>query len=168
LKIRVATIADVPSVARVFVESWKNAYEGLMPEPFLKGMTYETSVKIFTESLQTKKHAYSLHVAETPEGRIVGFADCGLERSNPEKGIGELYGLYILKEFQRQGIGEKLFQVVLQNLAQGGMKSMVLWVLDRSPYRKFYVKTGGKLQDGIKQLAISGQAIRLVSYGWSL
>lgn len=166
--IRPATIADVETVARVFVESWKSTYNGLMPEPFLRGMSYEAALDIFTQSFQSKDQSYSVFVAETPEGNIVGFSDCGLERSHPEKGAGELYGLYILKEHQRKGIGEKLFQAVIKKLAQQGRKSMVLWVLDQSPFRKFYVKAGGKLGDGIKQLVLSGQAIRLVSYSWNL
>lgn len=168
MNIRSATLADLESVAHVFVDSWKSTYEGLMPASFLEGMSYVAALDIFTHSFQSKDHSYSVYVAESSEGRIVGFADCGLERSHPEKGIGELYGLYILKEFQRQGIGERLFQTVLKSLAEKGMKSMVLWVLDKSPYRKFYEKAGGKLQEGIKQLVLSGQAIRLVSYSWSL
>jgi len=167
LLIRPGQPSDVPSIAGVYVESWNSTYEGLVPDYFLKGMTPESALKIFTESFQTNTHLYDLYVAETPEGRIVGFADCGRERSHPESGVGELYGIYILKEFQRQGIGEKLFAAAKESLAAKDIRSMVVWVLEKSPYRKFYEKSQGVLQPGAKQLGQQGQQVQLVSYGWN-
>jgi GNAT superfamily N-acetyltransferase len=168
LIIRPGKISDVPRIAQVYVDSWNSTYAGLVPDYFLKGMTLEAALKIFTESFQTNTHLYNLFVAETPEGRIVGFADWGRERSHPEQGIGELYGIYLLKEFQRQGIGEKLFIVARESLVAQGIRSMVVWVLDKSPYRKFYEKTQGVLQPGTKQLGRPGESVSLVSYKWDI
>jgi GNAT superfamily N-acetyltransferase len=166
MKIRPATLADVEAVARVFVESWKSTYEGLMPPAFLSGMSYESALDIFTQSFQSKDASYSVQVALTPAGDIVGFADSGLERGHPEKGVGELYGLYLLKAHQRQGTGEKLFRAAVRNLASKGIRSMVLWVLEQSPYRAFYVKMGGQLRPGVKQLALTGASVRMACYAW--
>jgi ribosomal protein S18 acetylase RimI-like enzyme len=105
-------------------------------------------------------------VAETDERKIVGFVDGGKERSHPEKGIGEVYAIYLLKEFQNQGIGRKLFQAGQQSLVQSGMSSMVVWVLEKSPNRRFYESTGGQLQTGVKTLNIVGNQIVLVHYLW--
>jgi len=167
MQIRPGTVADVPAIARVYVDSWKATYEGLMPEVFLKGMTDEAALKIFTESFQSNTHSYRTLVAETPEGRLVGFTDYGQERSHPETGWGEIYGLYLLKDFQKQGTGTQLFNLAMEDLSRSGLTSVIVWVLDKSPYRRFYEKSGGKLKDMVKKLGPPGNQIHLVPYIWN-
>ena len=166
MRIRSGTIADVPAIARVYVDAWKTTYQGLVPELFLKGMTFDFALKIFMESFEDKVHSYQVLVAETSEGKMVGYADFGRERSHPESGEGELYGIYLLKEFQKQGIGGELFERARQKTAEAGLKPLVVWVLDQSPYRKFYEKTGGKLRPGVKTLGPTGSQVQLVCYAW--
>jgi GNAT superfamily N-acetyltransferase len=166
LNIRQGNTKDISAISQAYVESWRTTYEGLVPELFVKGMTVEAAVKIFTDSLQPNEYSYFLYVAETPEGRIVGFADGGKERSHPETGMGELYAIYLLKEFQGKGIGKAFFHEATKNLVQSGMNSMIVWVLEQSPYRKFYESMGGKLEPGIKRLDVVDQQIRLVPYRW--
>jgi GNAT superfamily N-acetyltransferase len=166
LKIRAGNLADVTEISRVYAESWKTAYEGTMPDVFVKGMTIPAAVKIFQESLQPNDFSYFLHVAETPEGKIVGFADGGKERSHPERGIGELYAIYILKEFQDRGTGRALFRAAVESLLKSGMNTMAVWILEKSLYRRFYESMNGKLVPGIKTIDVAGIQIQLVSYFW--
>ncbi len=166
VRIRPGTLADVPEISRVYAESWKTTYEGIMPEPFIRGMTPEAAAKIFNESLQPNEYRYFFHVAEAPGGKLAGFADGGKERSHPERGIGELYAVYLLRECQRQGIGKCFFQAAVRSLLDSGMSQMVSWVVEQSPYRKFYESLGGKLGEGIKKIEAGGFQVRLVSYSW--
>jgi ribosomal protein S18 acetylase RimI-like enzyme len=165
--IRPAKPDDLQAVSKVCVESWRATYEGLAPEVFVRGITVESAADIFGRSLNNKEYLYFLHVAETPEAKIIGFADGGRERSRPEKGIGELYGLYLLKEFQGRGIGRALFQAAVKSLAQSGMDSMVAWILENSPHQVFYKKVGGVLEKGVKKLEWKDQSVSLVCYRWS-
>jgi GNAT superfamily N-acetyltransferase len=167
MRIRPGTVSDIGAISHAYFESWKTTYEGLVPDPFVRGMTLEAATRIFTDSLKPNRFSYFLHVAETPEGRIVGFCDGGKERSHPEQGIGELYAIYLLKDFQGQGTGRKLFNASIQSLVQSGMNSMVVWVMGKSPYRKFYETMRGKLGEGVKTLDVAGQQIQLVSYHWN-
>lgn len=166
-KIRPGTERDIETVSRAYVESWKSTYEGLAPDPFVKGMTAESAAAIFRDSLKPNDYSYFLHVAESSDGRVIGFADGGKERSHPEKGEGELYAIYLLKEFQGRGIGGKLFRASVQSLADSGMDSMMAWVMEKSPYRKFYERMDGKRGTGAKQLEVAGEKIALVSYHWN-
>jgi GNAT superfamily N-acetyltransferase len=165
-KIRPGTERDIATISRVYVESWKTTYEGLAPDAFVKGMNIEGASAVFRDSLNSTGHSYFLHAAESSEGRIIGFADGGKERSHPEKGIGEIYGIYLLKEFQGRGIGGKLFRACVQSFIGSGVDSMLVWVMEKSPYRKFYERMEGKLEAGTKQLEVAGEKIALVSYRW--
>jgi GNAT superfamily N-acetyltransferase len=165
-KIRRGGLLDIHGISEAYAEAWKTTYEGLAPEMFVKGMTVEAAKQIFHESLQPNEYSYFLHVAETDDERIVGFIDGGKERSHPEKGIGEIYAIYLLKDFQKQGIGRKLFEAAKKSLIEAGMTSMVVWVLQNSPNKRFYVSTGGTLQTGVKTLNVAGNPIVLESYFW--
>lgn len=166
MRIRPGTTDDIEEISRVYVRAWRETYQGFAPDPFVNGMTAGAAAQIFRDSLQTDTHSYFFHVAEAPQRRLVGFADGGKERSHPESGLGELYAIYILKEFQKQGTGRKLFEAAVESLLQSGMNSMIVWVLEGSPYRKFYESMDGKLQPGLKQLQVAGHTLRLVSYRW--
>ena len=167
MRIRPGTINDIEEVSRVYAQAWRETYQGLAPDPFVNGMTAGAAAQIFRDSLQTDTHSYFFHVAEAPQRRLVGFCDGGKERSHPESGLGELYAIYILKEFQKQGAGRKLFDAAVEGLLKSGMSSMVVWVLEPSPYRKFYEALGGKLEPGTKTLDIANIKLRLVSYCWA-
>ncbi len=166
LRIRPGTEADIEEVSRAYVEAWRTTYQGLTPDAFVNGMTAGAAAQIFRDSLQPSDFSYFFHIAQTPQGRIVGFADGGKERSHPESGLGELYAIYLLKEFQGQGIGQKLFRAGVESLLKSGMNRMIVWVLEQSPYRKFYEALHGNLEPGQKFLDIGGTPIRLVSYRW--
>lgn len=166
MRIRPGTTTDIEEISRVYAQAWKETYQGLAPEPFVNGMNAGAAAQIFRDSLQSTTHSYFFHVAEAPQRRLVGFCDGGKERSHPESGLGELYAIYILKEFQKQGTGRLLFHEAVESLLLSGMKSMVVWVLDKSPYRKFYESLHGTLQPGVKRLEVAGQTLQLVSYRW--
>jgi GNAT superfamily N-acetyltransferase len=169
LRIRPGTIDDIEDISRVYEEAWKATYQGVAPEPFVKGMTAGAAAQIFQDSLQpgpAGEFKYFFYVAQSPSGRLVGFCDGGKERSHPENGVGELYAIYILPEFQKKGIGKLLFEEAVESLLLAGMKSMMVWVLSESPFRKFYEGLGGKLDPGVKTLEAGGHKIDLVSYRW--
>jgi GNAT superfamily N-acetyltransferase len=166
VRIRPGTAADIAEVSRAYAEAWRTTYQGITPPAFVNGMTAGGAAQIFRESLQPNEFSYFFYVAEAPGGRLVGFADGGKERSHPERGIGELYAIYLLKEFQQQGVGRKLFDAAVETLLKSGMNSMVVWVLEPSPYRKFYESLQGKLEPGRKTLVVAGTQLTLVSYKW--
>lgn len=54
----------------------------------------------------------------------------------------ELQNIYLLKEWQRKGIGTTLLGVVAHRLAEDGSRSMCVGYDSNSPYRNFYFKHG--------------------------
>jgi GNAT superfamily N-acetyltransferase len=165
VRIRPGTPDDIPEVSRVYVGSWRTTYQALAPPAFVDNVSEASATKIFQESLGPNDHSYFMNVVEQ-DGRIVGFADGGKERSHPERGIGELYAIYLLKEVQGQGIGRALFETSRVSLRKAGMDRMVVWVLEESPARKFYEALGGRMLPGVKTLEFPGLSLKLAAYGW--
>jgi len=166
-KIRPGAAADIEAVSRAYAQAWRETYAPFAPPIFTQGMSEAAASRIFHESLAPNAFSYFLFVAEV-EGRIVGFADGGRERSRPDSGEGELYALYLLKEFHGRGIGRELFKAALSQLGRSGLGSAVAWVLERNPTRRFYEKAQGALGPDQKRLVLGGETVNLVSYRWAL
>ncbi len=108
--IREAKISDVLSIAKVNVDTWRSAYRGILSNEYLNNLSYEQREQAMKNIINnSKKDEISIFVAEESTNGIVGFSTCGRERSNDEIYHGELYAIYIIKEYQNKGIGRVLF-----------------------------------------------------------
>jgi GNAT superfamily N-acetyltransferase len=165
--LREGRVEDIPAISRAYAQSWQSTYRGVAPNAFVEGMTEKAAAQIFEQSLRPNAFSYFLYVAEA-EGEIVGFTDGGKERGRPEDGQGELYAIYLLKEFQGKGIGRQLFQAAFGQLRRSGLSPVVVWVLEKNPYRKFYESLGGALGPERKVLTVGNDPVTLVSYRWAV
>ncbi len=165
--IRKAILSDAPQMGKVHVESWKTTYRGIVSDAYLEGMNPQTSAKRFEDDMTGGSKSRFFYVAEE-EKEVVGFIVGGAQRKNPEPGTGELYAIYLLKEFQGRGIGRKLFDVCVKNLLEMGFHKMVVYVFAENPYRRFYESTGGVLEPYDGELEIGGKIFKPVKYAWNL
>ena len=82
-----------------------------------------------------------VHVAEV-EGAVVGYLAW---HSTSRHGTdAELQSLYILGEFQNQGIGGALLNHLEEKAMGHGVKSMCVGYDPANPYKRFYAKYGAK------------------------
>ncbi|WP_226682933.1 GNAT family N-acetyltransferase [Sutcliffiella horikoshii] len=162
IKIRKANLSDTKGIAKVHVESWKTTYANIVPDEYLNKLTYESREQIWINSIPNG----GVYVAENNEGEIVGFSSGGKERSGDYDGFdGELYAIYILKEYQGQGIGRALVQPIMEELIGMGLNSMLVLVLRDNASCLFYEALGGKKIDEI-EVQIAGKKLTEVVYGW--
>jgi GNAT superfamily N-acetyltransferase len=165
--LREARQQDASAIAHVHVDSWRTTYRGIVPEGFLASMSYEDFEdrwRGWLRNVGEPRLAY--RVAELPSGRIVGFASGGPRQGPPYSDYaGELYTLYLLRDHQRAGTGQRLLGSVARGLAEGGTYSLLAWVLARNPSRRFYEAVGGELL-GSQEIEIGGAGLEEVAYGW--
>jgi L-amino acid N-acyltransferase YncA len=137
VQIRQATNTDIPSLARVHVQSWHETYTGLMPQHVLDGITIEAREAQWNRTLENQR--IQVFVAEL-NGDVVGFASVGARVSED---VAELFTLYVLKANHRQGLGLRLWNAVLEFSKIQNVKKLVLWVHETNPTRGFYQHLGG-------------------------
>ncbi|GIN40205.1 MULTISPECIES: GNAT family N-acetyltransferase [Heyndrickxia] len=165
MQIRVGTINDIKGLAKVHYESWITTYTGMFSEETFKKRTYERVLENWRPRLENLDPNYRCFLAETDEGEIFAFAECGKERTGDFNIDSELYTIYMLELFHQKGIGKLLFQKVIEFLNDQGFHSLLVWVLkDNHSARKFYEKLGG-VQIAEQSLGDSG--ILEVAYAWS-
>ena len=172
MKFRLATIEDVPCIIKVSVDTWRTAYQDIFPPDFLNNLSYEDSVAKWRQRFTNPDKNIFFYIAETYSKEIVGFALGNLEQNDLthnipgiEKYIGELMAIYVLKEYQRRGIGLNLVKLIVKSLLEHNINSMVVWVLKDNPNWRFYEVLGGiYLGKGI--LLKEGTNYIKLAYGW--
>jgi len=164
MKIRPAEMGDVAAIAMVRVDTWRTTYPGLIPQHVLDAMTYVDSEQNWRSILASKDQARYAYVAEM-DNHIVGFAVGGVERGRLPTCDGELYALYLLKAYQRRGIGRRLLLAVAQRLREDDYQCMSVWVLAGNPARHFYQALGGTAVRSV-QVEMGGVMVEEVCYLW--
>jgi GNAT superfamily N-acetyltransferase len=163
--IRPARADDAATIARVQIDTWRTTYVGIVPDEHLANLSYESREQRWCERLTAPDPAQFIYVAETDAEQVIGFAMGGPERENDVVYKGELYGLYLLQEYQRRGIGRQLVVTIVRRLRQGGFSNMLIWVLAENPACAFYAALGGK-PTREKMVTIGGKDLREIGYGW--
>ena len=162
MNIRKAVLSDAKGIAKVHVDCWKTTYKNIVSDQYLMKLTYESREQIWINNIPNG----GVYVAENKEGEIIGFSSGGIERSGKYNGYeGELYAIYILKEYQGNGIGKALVQPVVKEITELGLNSMLVLVLEDNISRLFYESLGGKKIDTV-EVEISGKKLSELVYGW--
>ncbi|WP_255723302.1 GNAT family N-acetyltransferase [Sporosarcina sp. ACRSL] len=161
VKIRVAVMNDAEGIARVHVDSWRTTYKGIVSESVLQNLSYEQRAENWRRGIGKN----ALYVAEDENGKIIGFATGGKERTGNYEADGELYAIYLLQEAQGQGIGKKLTQLIAQSLKEQGFTSMLVWVLEQNPSKMFYESLGGQ-PIAEAMIDIGGEEFKEIAYYW--
>ncbi|WP_080846124.1 GNAT family N-acetyltransferase [Cytobacillus gottheilii] len=163
MKIRKAVIEDAPKIAQIHVDSWRETYKGIVADSYLEDLSYENREKMWNSIIP---HA-TVYVAENELQEVVGFANCGKERSGDYQGYtGEIYTLYLLKKEHGKGLGKALFQHCREEMIDKGMNSFMLFVLADNPTRTFYEKLGGKELERLN-IEMGGEQLEEIAYGFS-
>src|SRR6267154_4089630 len=127
LTIRKADIEDAAVIAHVHVESWKTTYAGIVSDVFLVSLNKEVRTQSWQEQILTAN--ISILVAEDETG-IFGFAAGGKIREELDDYDAELYAIYLLRERQKQGVGQRITIRLVSALKASGFTSMLVWVLE--------------------------------------
>lgn len=161
--IRQATDEDVTGIAHVHIKTWHSTYKGILPDEYLDSLTIENRKKNWLRNLHTLHSV--VYVAINNIGEIVGFIAGGPVQYWANDFQAEIYTIYILQSYQRQGIGKQLLKPIIQNLIEKKYENIIIWALQDNPYRAFYQSLGG-IQVSSKEITVSGKALTEVAYGW--
>lgn len=156
LTIREATADDIPALARLHVVTWNDTYPGVRSPP-----SYELRERQWREAFAADDGSWFCLVVERDDGELVGFAK-GLRYAHPDQPdyAGELSKLYLLREYQRRGLGRRLMGHVARRFLDQGIDSMLLFADAGNPSRGFYEALGGE------KLREPDGTLSHANYGW--
>lgn len=163
MRVRPATLDDVPAIARIHVDSWRATYRGIVPDPFLDQLSVADHAQRW--QLRVQDAELITLVAETGAGNLVGFVIGGAERSGDSAFSAELYAVYLDPAHMRRGIGALLVRGLALALQDSGHRSLLVWVLADNPARYFYMALGATFVRSAT-ITIGGVALAEEAYGW--
>lgn len=125
------------SISKLYLRVWKTAYKSLLSQKFLS--------KLNEGSWKPQKRWKNTMIAENKKKEIVGVCSFGPTRFKRFPKYGEIYSLYVDKDYQDIGVGSKLIKQSLKKLKRDKYKSFFVWVIyNNSPAINFYKKVGFK------------------------
>jgi ribosomal protein S18 acetylase RimI-like enzyme len=141
IEIRRAKPADAAAVAETHDEAWRTAYRGIIPGAELEKLISRRGPVWWESAIRKGSRIALLAFGD----RIAGYANYGRNRARSLFYDGEIYEIYLRPEFQGLGFGRRLFTAARRDLAQSGLKSLVVWALsDNEPAVDFYKALGGR------------------------
>ncbi|MBU4486625.1 MAG: GNAT family N-acetyltransferase [Candidatus Delongbacteria bacterium] len=165
--IREAEIADAAGIAYVHTSSWLTTYRGIMPDEKLDSLNCEDCEKKWLRNIQNSFEGKEILLVAEMNGQIVGFCGGSMndDPNTKEKYANDLRVIYILQEYQKQGIGRKLVSKYVSMIIDQGIDSMIIWVLEDNISKEFYVKLGG-IKVAEKDFEACGKKLKCAGYGW--
>ena len=156
LILRDAGADDLDKLAQLHVDTYNETHVG----PFGTGPTFALRKSQWREKLNGLHATNFVIVLETPERELVGFCWAHPAHDDP-RWAARLNKIYLLRPYQRQGLGTRMMKTAVGRLVANGLASMVLFTeTDNVPACNFYDKLGGERQLDDKG-AFGGM------YGWS-
>ncbi|HVG51852.1 MAG TPA: GNAT family N-acetyltransferase, partial [Xanthobacteraceae bacterium] len=141
IEIRRAKASDAAAIAVAHDDAWRTTYRGVIPGPELEKLVQRRGAAWWDGAIRKGSRVSILQFGE----EIAGYANYGRNRARSLTYDGEIYELYLRPEYQGVGFGRRLFTSARRDLAQSGMKSLVLWALsDNEPAVEFYRALGGQ------------------------
>src|SRR5215467_4902808 len=142
IEVRRAKPSDATAIAATHDEAWRGAYQGVIPGPELEKLINRRGPQWWDSAIRKGSRVSVLVFGD----KIAGYANYGRNRARSLHFEGEIYELYLRPEFQGLGFGRRLFAAAKRDLAQSGLKSMVVWALsDNDPATEFYRALGGRM-----------------------
>lgn len=141
IKIRKAVVADAENIVDITIKTWETTYGNIFKKEVFdtKRARRANSLNWWTGHLSTDHDTYVAVV----DNEVVGFMNY-YKDSRTHEGYAEISAIYILKEYQKLGIGRKFFEIAFDLTKKCGKNKLMLNVLDDNSATEFYKKMGGK------------------------
>lgn len=175
LTIRPATLNDAQAIARIRVQGWRFAYQGLISQDYLDSLSVAEDTERMrgylsqfpqnsppsrsapVQSSDGEKQSFMLAVRDDA---VLGFCRFSAAPDNADRAEratpggtmnGRLHSLYIDPETLGQGIGHALMSHALSTFAAWGCERATLWVLEgNSRAISFYKRQGWRCTGATK------------------
>jgi ribosomal protein S18 acetylase RimI-like enzyme len=154
VKIRSAVTDDIPGIRSVLAATWRDTYSSFLSEESITKVTTEWhSVPVLQAEIDGQ--TTFVGIAAVDGGRIVGVITA--HSDGPRLLVSRLY---LLPEFQRQGIGERMMERAYDAFPHA--RRVRLEVEEQNPKgRAFYDKLGFR-QIGVEVADVGGTRLRSI------
>jgi len=133
--IREAIFQDLPALADLHVKTWNETYPNFRRPP-----TYEIREQQWREQFSIHDGNWFCFIIENSKKELIGFAKGKRNADN----TGIVDKIYLLRQYQRLGLGRKLMGQVAHQFVNMGVKNISLFGVPENPSCYFHEAIGGE------------------------
>ena len=163
LEIKEAALQDAGTIGALHVECWQDAYSGLLPADYLKGLSASVSAEKIRFVMAQEKppfHYFLTTIGEVP----AGFIALGKSRDEDRIFSGEISAMYLKARWWGEGYGTSLMKFSLEELRQRGYDEIILWVLKENERAVSFYERQGFISDGAEKSVDFIEAKKVIRY----
>jgi ribosomal protein S18 acetylase RimI-like enzyme len=164
MRVESATAKDCRAIAEVHVESWQQAYKGILPEAYLASLSIDEREAMWRQMIE--REPSHLVLARTAN-QIIGFVAFGASRDEgaPVERA-EIWAIYVKPASWSTGAGRLLWLEAMRRIVAEGYKSISLWVIaGNARAARFYERAGFVLEpESRKSFELGGISLEELRY----
>lgn len=142
--VRPVRVSDAEALGRVHATCWHETYDQLISTAVLENVSVRRLAELWAG--WAAQGPEFVRFAALVDGEIVGFAGSSPARDDAPPAPRELVYIYLLQEYQGTGIGQKLFDAVIDK-----DEPAYLWVNQDNPRAHRFYERNGFTRDGATQ-----------------
>ncbi|HEX6168963.1 MAG TPA: GNAT family N-acetyltransferase [Chitinophagaceae bacterium] len=136
---RDATEHDIPELGKLHAITWAETYNSKNPNIQLRQYQWQKAFK------EENDDSWFCILVVNKKNKLVGFVKGKINKDEHSTQLhGDLNKIYLLNEYQRLGLGKKLFGIVVQRFLSKGVNDMVLFGVPQNPSCAFHEAMGGE------------------------
>ena len=154
---------DAEIIAKIKIDNWRKTYSKIFPEDFLNNLDVTKEKEKYLNNLKNK----NIIIYEKEE-KPIAYCYYGKSENTKFKDYeGEVFALYVENNCQEHGVGTKLLQYAIKDLAKESKKIFLWCAKENTRAISFYKKNGFKII-GEEIENIGGKNVEKVALGISL
>ena len=134
---------DCKAIAEFVTRTWNETYRGIVNDEFLDNLE-NTEEKRYINAINNFDEKFNMQYIIKKDNKIIAYLKLSKIKDDEYKEYIELQSLYVLKEYQKNGIGKELIQKAFNEAKKAGYKKMIIGCLEENKSNGFYKKMGGK------------------------
>lgn len=136
---RDATENDIPELGKLHALTWAETYNAKNPNIQLRQYQWQKAFK------EENDGSWFCILVVNKRNELIGFAKGKINKDEHSAQLhGDLNKIYLLNDYQRIGLGKKLFGIVVQRFLSKGVNDMDLYGMPQNPSCAFHEAMGGE------------------------
>jgi len=136
---RDATEKDIPELGKLHAITWAQTYNAKNPNIQLRQYQWQKSF------IEENDGSWFCILVVNAQNELVGFAKGKINKDEHTSQLnGDLNKIYLLSDYQRLGLGKRLFTFVVQKFLSRGVNNMSLFGVPQNPSCAFHEAMGGE------------------------
>ena len=146
VSVRPARPGDAAEVARIQIETWRQAYASVLPAPVLDGLSVDAATEAWRDAVTAPPSARHHVLVALEKEWLVGFAAIAPDGDATTAAFGPLL---VEPRWGRRGHASRLLAAAVDHARGDGLARAVIWLPEADNVSRAFFTSAGWAPDGL-------------------